>query len=382
VIVLNLIENEAKQVFLRYGIPIPKGVVIDDSKQTALALSNLKPPYMVKAQVPAGGRGKAGGIMPAMSAFEAEEAAAKLLGAQVKRLPVNQVLIEEKLSIRNELYVGFTVDRSNRSYVALASAMGGMEIEEVAEKTPEAIIRTMVDYQAGMRSFDALAVAKKLGYSGSQLLELSGVIQKLYFACVESDAETAEINPLAETESGSFVAADARIVIDDNALFRHPEYEKEEAQELSPQEALAKKNNLAFVKLDGDIGVVGNGAGLVMATLDLLNLFGGKPADFLDMGGGAGMEAIKTALEIVLADPDTKAVLVNVLGGITRCDEVALGIVEAAKNVKVKKPLVVRLLGTNQREGQRILADAGVSVLENMEEAAKQAVAFAAEAKR
>ena len=336
-IVLNLIENEAKQVFHRYGIQIPKGAVIDDSKQTALALSNLKPPYMVKAQVPAGGRGKTGGIMPAVSAVEAEEAAAKLLGAQVKGLPVNQVLIEEKLSIKKELYVGFTVDRFNRSYVALASAMGGVEIEEAAEKTPESIIRTMVDSQWGMRSFQTLAIAKELGYSGGQLVELSGVIQKLYLALVESDAETAEINPLAETESGSFVAADARMVIDDNALFRHPEFEKEEAKELSPQEALAKKNGLAYVKLDGDVGVVGNGAGLVMATLDLLNLFGGKPADFLDVGGGAGMEAIKAALEIVLADPDTKVVLVNVLGGITRCDEVALGIVEAAKDVKVKK---------------------------------------------
>ena len=380
-IILNLIEYEAKQVFFKYGIPIPKGTIIADSKQTAEAVNNLKPPYMVKAQVPAGGRGKAGGIMPAASEHEAEEAANKLLGTQIKNLPVKQVLIEEKLSIKKELYLGITVDRFNRSYVALASTMGGVEIEEVSQKTPKAIIKTMVDSQLGMPSFHSIVIAKQLGYSGSQLLELSSIIQKLYRAFVESDAETAEINPLVETDAGSFVAADARMVIDDNALFRHPEYEAKHAQTLSHEEALASKHNLAYVKLDGDIGVVGNGAGLVMATLDLLIFFGGKPANFLDVGGGANVEAIKEALEIVLTDPDTKAVLVNVLGGITRCDDVATGIVEAMKNTKAKKPLAVRLVGTNQREGQKILAEVGVSVLGSMEDAAMQAVAFAAEGK-
>jgi len=377
VIILNLIEKEAKQQFSKYGIPIPKGVTVTDSKQTAEAVNELKPPYMVKAQVPVGGRGKSGGIIPAVSALEAEEAAAKLIGAQIKNLPVKQVLIEEKLSIIKELYLGITVDRFNRSYVVLASATGGVEIEEVAEKTPQSIIRTIVDPQLGIRSFHALLIAKKLGYSGSQLVELSTIIQKLYRACVESDAEMAEINPLVETETGSFVAADARMVIDDNALFRHPEYEAEEALTLSSQEALALKNNLAYVKLNGDIGVVGNGAGLVMATLDLLTLFGGKPANFLDIGGGASVEAIKAALKIVLADLDTKIILVNVLGGITHCDEVARGILEATKDAEAKKPLVVRLVGTNQQEGQRILADAGIKVLGSMEEAAKQAVQFA-----
>ncbi|MGA2682093.1 MAG: ADP-forming succinate--CoA ligase subunit beta [Candidatus Bathyarchaeia archaeon] len=379
---MNLTENEAKQVFVKYGIPIPKGMLIADSKQTAEAVINLKPPYMVKAQVPAGGRGKAGGIIPASSMHEAEEVAAKLLGAQIKNLPVKKVLIEEKLPVKKELYFGITVDRFNRSYVALASGMGGVEIEEVAEKTPKAIVRTIIDFQLGMRAFQALAVAKQLGYGGSQLLELSGIIQKLYQACVESDAEMAEINPLVETDVGSFVAADARMVIDDNALFRHPEYEANEVQMLSPAEAFASRNNLAYVKLEGDIGVVGNGAGLVMATLDLLTFFGGKPANFLDVGGGANMEAIRAALEIVLSDPDTKAVLVNVLGGITRCDEVARGIVEALKDTKARKPLAVRLVGTNQMEGQKILSDAGISVLDSMEKAARRAVEFAAEEKR
>ncbi len=378
-IILNLTEYEAKQVFFNYGIPIPKGTLISESKQTKDNMNSLKPPYMVKAQVPAGGRGKAGGIISVSSVHEAEQAAAKLLGTQIKNLLVKQVLIEEKLPVKKELYLGITVDRFNRCYVALASAVGGVEIEEVAEKTPEAIFRDRVDSQLGMPSFQALAIAKQLGYSGSQLLELVTVIQKLFRACVESDAETTEINPLVETVAGGFVAADARMVIDDNALFRHPEYEAKQVQSLSPDDTLALKHSLAYVKLDGDIGVVGNGAGLVMATLDLLIFFGGKPANFLDVGGGASTEAITAALVIVLGDSATKAVLVNVLGGITRCDDVARGIVEAIKETNSKKPVVVRLVGTNQLEGQKILIDTGISVLGSMEEAAKLAVAYAAE---
>jgi succinyl-CoA synthetase beta subunit len=371
---LNLFEYEAKQEFSTYSIPIPQGTLVTNSNQTAQAIAKLKPPYMIKAQVLVGGRGKAGGIIPAKSAKEAEEAVAKLLGAQIKGLPVKQVLIEEKLPIRKELYAGITIDRFNRSYVALASASGGIEIEEIAGKTPKAIIRTLIDPQLGLRSFHAMAIAKQFGYSGNQLAELAAIIQKLYQVCVDNDAELVEINPLAETETGNFVALDARMVIDDNALFRHPEYAERGAEELSSQEALALKNNLAYVKLDGDIGVVGNGAGLVMATLDLLNFFGGKPANFLDLGGGTTIEAITAALQIVFADPDTKAILVNILGGITHCDDVARGIVEAANEAKVKKPLVVRLVGTNQQEGQKILSDAGISVLDSMEEAARQAV--------
>ena len=376
-IILDLIEIEAKQVLQRYGIPIPKGILISDSKQAVPALINLKPPYMVKAQIPISGRGKAGGIIPANSIPEAQEGVTRLLGAELKSFPVKQVLIEERLATKKELYLGVTVDRFNRCYVILASKMGGVDIEEVVEKNPQTIVRTPVDAQSGLHSFDALSIAKKLGYGGGQLVELSTIIQKLYRASVENDSEMAEINPLIETETADFVAADARMIIDDNALFRHPEYETKKAQTLSSIETLALKNNLAYVKLDGDIGVVGNGAGLVMATVDLLNYYGGKPADFLDIGGGASVEAIRVALEIVLEDPDTKAVLVNVLGGITRCDEVAKGIIEAAKDVKVKKPFAVRLVGTNEIEGQKILSDAGISALGSMEEAAKQAVRFA-----
>jgi succinyl-CoA synthetase beta subunit len=357
-------------VLLSYGIPIPKGILISDSKQTVSILNNLKHPYMVKAQVPVSGRGKAGGIIPANSIDEAQDAVTRLLGAEIKSFLVSQVLIEEKLATKKEVYLGFTVDRFNRCYVMLASKMDGMDIEELTEKTPQAIVRTPVDVQSGFRSFDALSTAKRLCYCG-----------ELYRAAIENDAELAEINPLIETETAGFVAADARMVIDDNALVRHPEYESKEAQTLSSMETLALKNNLAYVKLDGDIGVVGNGAGLVMATLDLLNYYGGKPADFLDLGGGASVEAIRVALRIVLEDSDTKFVLVNVLGGITRCDEVARGIIEAVEDGKVKKPLAVRFVGTNEKEGLRILADAGISALDSMEEAAKEAVKFAVGAK-
>ena len=279
---MNLFEYEAKQEFSKNNISIPNGALITKPSQTAEAISKLKPPYMVKAQVLVGGRGKAGGIISATTETEAEEAAVKLFGASIRGLPVKRLLIEEKLAIRKELYVGITIDRFNQSYVALTSAIGGVEIEETAAKTPQVITRTLINTQSGMRSFQAVTIAKQLGYSGKQLVKLSTVIQKLYQVCIDKDAEMAEINPLAETERGEFVALDARMVIDDNALFRHPEYAAEETGALSPQEVLALKNNLAYVKLDGDIGVIGNGAGLVMATLDLLNFFGGKPANFLD----------------------------------------------------------------------------------------------------
>ena len=376
-IILNLNEIEAKQLLQRSGIPIPNGILLSDSKLAFPALGYLRPPFMVKAQVPVGGRGKVGGIISANTLSETQNAATELLGSELKSFLVKSVLIEEKLATKKELYVGLTVDRFNRCYVMLASTMGGVDIEEVAEKTPQSIVRTSIDAELGLRSFDAVSIAKKLGYAGDQLVELSSFIQKLYLAAIEADAELAEINPLIETENGRFVAADARMVIDDNALFRHPEYETKEAQTLSLIETLASENNLSYVKLDGDIGVVGNGAGLVMATIDLLNYYGGKPADFLDIGGGANVEAIRVALRIVLEDPDAKSVLVNVLGGITRCDEVARGIIEALNDAKIKKPMAVRLVGTNEKEGQIILESAGISCLNSMEEAAKEAVKLA-----
>ncbi len=377
-IILDLNEFQGKQVWKKYGIPIPKGLLISSAEQTISALSDLKSPYMVKAQIRAGGRGKAGGIKVAYSTIEAQKAVNELLGAKVKNLAINDVLIEEKVSVKKELYIGLVVDRFNRSYVLLSSRMGGMDIDELATENPAAILRTIVNPQLGIRSFHALSIAKSLGYSGSQLTELSLIIERFYRAFIENDAELAEINPLVETDIGKFVAVDARLLIDDNAIFRHPEYQQQTTEKRSLQQVLAEKYNFAYVKLDGNIGVVGNGAGLVMATIDLLHYFGGKPADFLDIGGGANAQTIRTALQIVLDDPQVKSVLVNVLGGITQGDEVAYGILEAIKDPKIVKPLVVRLVGTNEKEGQKILRDAGVNVMVSLEEAAKKAVELAA----
>ena len=365
-------------MWLKYGIPVPKGVLISSAEQTASYLRDLKPPYMVKGQVQTGGRGKAGGIKAAYSISEAQKAVSELLGSKVKDLTVNEVLIEEKVSVKKELYIGLVVDRFNRSYVLLSSRMGGVDIDELAMKNPETIIRTAVDPQLGIRSFHAISIAKSLGYTGSQLTELSLIIEQFFRAFIENDAELAEINPLVETDMGKFVAVDARLLIDDNAIFRHPEYQQQTAEKRSPQQALAKKYNLTYVKLDGDIGVVGNGAGLVMATVDLLHFFGGKPADFLDIGGGANAQTVRAAVQILLDNPEVKSVLVNVLGGITHCDEVAYGIIEAVKDAKTKKPLVVRLVGTNEKEGQKILRAGGVNSMDSMEEAAKMAVKLAA----
>jgi succinyl-CoA synthetase beta subunit len=374
---LDLNEFQGKQVWKKYGIPVPKGLLISGAEQTISALSNLKSPYMVKAQIRSGGRGKAGGIEPAYSTIEVQKAVNELLGAKVKNLVVEDILIEEKVSVKKELYIGLVVDRFNRSYVFLSSRMGGVDIDDLAKENPAAILRTIVNPQLGIRSFHALSIAKSLGYSGSQLTELSQIIERFYRAFIENDAELAEINPLIETDNGKFFAVDARLLIDDNAIFRHPEYQQQTTEKHSPQQALAEKHNFAYVKLDGDIGVIGNGAGLVMATIDLLHLFGGKPADFLDIGGGANAQTIRAALQIVLDDQQVKSILVNVLGGITHGDEVAYGIIEAIKDAKIVKPLVVRLVGTNEKEGQKILVDAGINVMVSLEEAAKKAVELA-----
>jgi succinyl-CoA synthetase beta subunit len=254
-----------------------------------------------------------------------------------------------------------------------------MEIEEIATKAPQAILKTLINPREGFRSFHARQIARKIGYSGAQLVEIAGILEKLYQVCMDYDAELIEINPLAETDEGKFVALDARIIIDDNALFRHPELRKrllEEERERTPQETEALRNDLAYVKLDGNIGVIGNGAGLVMATLDMIQYYGGKPANFLDLGGGAPIERIAAALKIVLSDPNVKALFINILGGMTRCDDVARGIIEA-KNANVAKPMVVRLVGTNEEEGKRILAEAEIHVVDSMEEAAARVVEIA-----
>jgi succinyl-CoA synthetase beta subunit len=374
---MKLFEYEAKNILAKHGIPTPQGGLATDKTQAREILSKLKPPFAVKAQVLVAGRGKAGGILFAESIAEAEKSAEKLLSMQIKGIPVKSVWIEEKIQVKKELYFGITTDRFNQSYVAIASAVGGMEIEEVAAQAPEKIIKLLINPRQGFSSFHARQVARKLGYVNGQLSELGKIFERLYQVGMDYDAELIEMNPLVETVDGKFVAADARIIIDDNALFRHSEYKKRllsEESELSPQEIEALKNDLAYVKLDGNIGIIGNGAGLVMATLDTIQYYGGKPANFLDVGGGAPSDKIATALKIVLSDPNVNALFINILGGITRCDEVAQGILEAKAKVGATKPMVIRLVGTNEEKGKRILTEAGIHVLESMEEAAQRVV--------
>lgn len=377
---MKLFEYEAKTLLSKSGIPTPQGGLATNVNQAREVAAKLKPPFAVKAQVLVAGRGKAGGILFADSIEEAERATEKLLGMQIKGIPVKSVWIEEKIQTKKELYFGITIDRFTRSYVAIASAVGGMEIEEVAQKSPEKVIKFQIDPLRGFYPFQARQIAKKIGYSGSALSELGRIFERLHRVGMEYDAELIEMNPLVETVDGKFVAADARIIIDDNSLFRHPEYRKrlmEGEGELTPQEIEAMKNDLAYVKLDGDIGVIGNGAGLVMATLDTIQVYGGKPANFLDVGGGAPPEKIAAALQIVLSDQNVKALFINILGGITRCDDVAKGILEAKEKVGVTKPMVIRLVGTNEEEGKKILTRAGIDVLENMEKAAQRVVEIA-----
>jgi succinyl-CoA synthetase beta subunit len=374
---VKLLEHQAKNIIAEYGIPIPKGELVENANQAHEIAAKLRLPLIIKAQVPVAGRGKAGGILFSDSSSGVEKTAERLLETSIKGIPVKSLLIEEKIQIRKELYFGVAIDRFNQSYAAVASAVGGMEIEDVASQTPEKVIKSMIDPQLGFRSFHAREIARKIGYSGKQLFTLGGIFERLYSAGMDYDAQLIEMNPLAETINGKFVAADARIIIDDNALFRHQEYKKvllEGRGQLSPQEREAIENRLAYVKLDGNIGVIGNGAGLVMATLDIIQHYGGKPANFLDVGGGATSQRVVAALNIVSSDPNVKAVLINILGGITRCDQVAKGILEAKQKIGAAKPTVIRLVGTNEEEGRRLLTDANIHVLENMEKAGKKVV--------
>lgn len=373
---MKLLEHEAKSIFSEYRIPVPKGELATSPSEARRIAAKLNSSVAVKAQIPVAGRGKAGGIVFADTPAEAEMAAKKLLNRQMRGIAVDSVLVEEKISILKELYFGITVDRSRRSYVAIASSEGGMEIEEIAARMPEKIDKIFVDPLYGFRSYHARQIAAKLGYEGKRMLNLAGILSKQYKLAMDYDAELAEMNPLVETTDGRFVAADTRLIVDDNALYRHPKFRKRltEKTGLTPQELEARKSGLAYVKLDGSIGVIGNGAGLVMATLDSIQLYGGEPANFLDVGGGASSDKMAAALNIVLSDPGVDVVFVNILGGITRCDEVARGILEARRRTGFRKPMVIRLMGTNEEEGRRILTDAGIHVLSSMEEAAGKAV--------
>jgi succinyl-CoA synthetase beta subunit len=379
---LKLLEYEAKEIFRTYGIPTPIGYMVTNVKDATIFTKEIGKPVVVKAQLPVGGRGKAGGIKFADSPQQASEVSKELFNMKVNSLEVTKLLIEEKIHIINEVYLGITVDRQNKQHVVLASTQGGVDIEVVANKTPEKINRHSVDPIMGLRSYHANLMAKKLGFSGRKMRQFGNILINLYKLAMEMDAELTEINPLAEINDG-FIAVDARLNIDNNALFRHEDFKEKLIErslgDFTEKEIEARKNDLIYVELEGNIGIIGNGAGLTMATLDTVILHGGKAANFLDLGGGATAERIEKAVVFVLNDARTKVLFVNILGGITRCDHTATGIVEARDKLGINKPIVVRLMGTNEEEGRIILQKAGIDTFNSMEEAASLAVLLAGE---
>ena len=379
---MKLFEHEAKALGVNFNLPLPRSILASTADQTREAAKKLGKPCAIKAQVLVSGRGKAGGIRFASTPEEAYQIAKMLLGTDLKGEKISKLLVEERIPTKKELYLGLVVDRSKRCYSILTSTEGGVDIEEVSEKAPQKIVRRDINPLSGLREHEARDVAAKLGYRGKQLLDLTSIILKLYRMTVAFDVELVETNPLIETPEGEFAAADLRILIDDNSLFRHPDFQKramEMTEEMKPLEMKAREKRLAYVELEGDIGVVGNGAGLVMATLDMIRHYGGEPANFCDFGGGASSERVSDAIQIVLSNQKVKILLVNILGGITRCDEVAKGILAFRERAGVVKPMVIRLVGTNDEAGRRILVEAGIQSFQSMENAVEKAVELASE---
>jgi len=376
---MNIHEYQARELLARAGIAVPPGVVATTPAEARRAMERLGvPKVVVKAQVHAGGRGKAGGVKLAESPEQAERVAGQILGMKIKGLTVTKVLIAPASEIASEAYVGVIVDRATRSPVFMVSPAGGIDIEEVAAKTPEKIFKQPVDARYGLLPHQAMALAFRLYADVALVRQAAELLQKLYRAFVEAGASLAEINPLVVTPKGEVVALDAKIVVDDNELERRPAIEalRDVAVE-DPAEVLAREANLTYIKLDGNVGCCVNGAGLAMATMDLVKYYGGEPANFLDIGGSSNPEKVVTALKIITADPKVKAILFNIFGGITRCDDVANGIVAATRQFKVDRPIVIRLTGTNEQEALKILAGVGMHALTDMDAAVEQAVKVA-----
>jgi succinyl-CoA synthetase beta subunit len=375
---VKLHEYQSKRIFAKYGVPIPTGDVATSPTQAQEIAKQLGGPVVIKSQVLVGGRGKAGGIKVAKDAYEAQRLAEQILGMHIKGIAVDKVLVDEAADIKEEIYLGIVVDRAQRKPVIIASASGGVDIEDVAKTNPEAIIRLPIDPQIGLMDYQARDLAFGLGLRRDFINQFVQIVKGLYQVFINCDASLAEINPLVVTGQERLLAVDGKIVLDDNALFRHPDLaELRDIQEETPAEREARRAELSYVKLDGEIGCMVNGAGLAMATMDIIKHYGGEPANFLDIGGGAKAEKVATALRIILSDPKVKAVLFNIFGGITRCDEVARGILEALKEVKTPVPMVARLVGTNEEEGRRILAEANFPSASSLGEAAQKVVALA-----
>jgi succinyl-CoA synthetase beta subunit len=377
-------EYQAKSLLAKYGVPVPKGEVADTPEAAREAAKRLGGPVVIKAQIHAGGRGKGGGIKVAKSAEEAFSQASAILGMTLvtpqtgpEGRIVRKVLVEEALEAERELYLALTLDRSRARPVAIASRSGGMEIEEVAARDPKAVVREAIDPALGVFPFQARRLAFELGLDGEAFKAGTALVQALFRAYVDTDASLAEINPLVVTRDGRVLALDAKMNFDDNALFRHADVRAmRDLSEEDPLEVEASKFGLNYIKLDGNVGCMVNGAGLAMATMDLVKLAGGEPANFLDVGGGASEEQVKNAFRIILSDRNVRAVLINIFGGIMRCDVIARGVVAAVREMGLSLPIVVRLEGTNVDEGERILRESGLTVTpaEGLADAARKAV--------
>lgn len=372
---MRFLEYQVKERFKAAGIPVPDGRLVRTPDEAVLAAGALGP-VAIKAQVPVGGRGKAGGIKLAKTPMEAKRAAAEILGMTIKGYTVKEVWCETAQEITRELYLGLTLDRDARKPVLILSAQGGIEIEEVAESHPEAIAKLHPDPWRGPLPFEVRALIFRAGLGPLQA-QLAPLVTKLYSLARTYDALTLEINPLALTRDGGLVAADGKLEIDENAAFRHKDLHGADDTEEDPLEAEARRRRLTYVRLDGWIGVIGNGAGLVMNTLDLVHREGGRAANFLDVGGGAKAEVVRNALELVASDPHVKGILINIFGGITRGDEVARGVIDASRELNLTLPLVVRLTGTREEEGRRLLQEAGIRPEASATAAARKVVELA-----
>jgi succinyl-CoA synthetase beta subunit len=375
---VNIHEYQAKDIFRKYGIPIPPGEVATTSEEAEAIARKFGTTVVIKAQVHAGGRGKAGGVKLAKTPEDAKSIAAQIFKLTIKGLPVKTVLVTPAADIASEAYVGIIVDRASKRPVFMASPAGGIDIEEVAAKTPDKILRHPVDPRYGLQMYEAMQLAFFLYSDMKQVRATAKILMQLYKAFFENGGSLAEINPLVTTPAGDVVALDAKMVIDDNELDRRPDIAalRDESSE-DPAEVEARKASLTFIKLDGNVGCIVNGAGLAMATMDLVKYYGGDPANFLDIGGSSNPEKVVAALRIITGDPNVKAILFNIFGGITRTDDVANGIVTAIKQNPLKVPLVIRLTGTNEEIAVKILKENGLSAMTDMDEAVKKAVALA-----
>jgi succinyl-CoA synthetase beta subunit len=375
---MKLHEYQSKQIFSRFGVPIPRGHVAATAAEARQVAEELGGRVVIKSQVLVGGRGKAGGIRLAKSPKEAEDVATLILAMELKGLPVRKVLVDEAVPISKEIYLGITNDRAMRKPVIMASAAGGVDIEEIARQSPEKIIKVHIDPLLGLRDYQARDIAVGIDLPREHWRTFLDIARGLWKSYLECDATLAEINPLVITSDNRLLALDGKMIIDDNALFRHSDLaDMRDLDVEAPAEIEARKYGLSYIKLDGQIGCLVNGAGLAMATMDIIKLSGGEPANFLDVGGGASADKVAVAFRIILADTNVRAILINIFGGITRCDEVARGILAAMKEVKTSIPMVTRLVGTNADEGRRLLADAHMITAETLADAAEKVVAVA-----